>query len=115
MSRDPSLCESSLSAPKAISHFDLPTAHDILVSEIAKLQVMRCSIVAKPYELENNAAYIQQLCKLVANHIEVVMADAGSSLTCANIDETYAHAIHDDGADCAAQLSKAAWAMESAA
>lgn len=114
MIRDPSFCKALLSAPKAISRFDLPAAHDILVSEIAKLQVIRCSIVAKPYELENNAAYIEQLCKLVANHIEVVMADASSSITCANIDETDAQSILDAGDDCAAQLNKAAWAMEEA-
>ena len=75
---------------------------------------MRVSVVASTDALENNAAYIETLCKLVAHHVEAIMADADASLTAGKIDETDASAIEDAGSDCAGQINAAAWAMEAA-
>jgi len=94
--------------------FDPFKAHDEFAAKVAALQLMRVSPRANTDELENNAAYIEQLCKLVANHVEAIMADADSSLSIGKIDETDASAIEDAGSDCAGQINNAAWAMEAA-
>ena len=92
--------------------FDPFKSHDEMAAKIAALQPMRHGNTAKPYELENNAGYIEQLCKLVADHVEAVMADADASQSDFKIDETLAHTIVDVGSDCAGALNEAAWAME---
>jgi len=94
--------------------FDPFKAHEEFIDSVAALKLMRVSLSAKTDELENNAAYIEQLCKLVANHVEAIMADVGASIATGKIDETDAGAIEDAGSDCAGQINKAAWAMEAA-
>ena len=81
--------------------FDPFKAHDEFAAKVAALQLMRVSPRANTDELENNAAYIETLCKLVANHVEAIMADADASLSTGKIDETDASAIRASVFNCA--------------
>jgi len=94
--------------------FDPFKAHEEFLDEIAALRPISIGVAANRHELEARAEYIERLCKLVANHVEANMADAGASLSTGKIDETDASAIEDAGSDCAGQINKAAWAMEAA-
>lgn len=86
-----------------------------LIEKIKKLDPYRFGLSATAEELEGRARYIEELCKLVANHIESLLADASVSVSVAKIDEEDARAIIDMGADLAAQLTEAAWQTMEAA
>lgn len=88
--------------------YDPHKAHSDLVAAIGGLAVAKLGVRAQSADLEHNASYITDLTKLVANHIEALMADADASVGCRRISEEDARAIEDMGCDLAAQLTHAA-------
>ena len=95
--------------------FDALASQAEFLAKAAKLDPIKLGLHADPASLEMRANYITDLTKLVADHIESLMADASASLTAGHIDEEDARAIADLGDDCAGQLQRAAdLAMEAA-
>jgi hypothetical protein len=78
------------------------------LAKVANLEPFIMGLRAGPEELEGRAEYIRQFAKAAADHIEELMADASSSISCGRIDEEDARAIADAGDDCAGQLMRAA-------
>lgn len=84
------------------------------LAKLARLDPFKFGLRAGPEELEGRAAYIKSLTKLVANHLEEVMADAAASVSLGSITEEDARTIEDYGADLAGQLIRAANLCEAA-
>lgn len=89
--------------------FNIHNSQAALIRAISNLRPYSMGPRATADELENNAGYIEQLCKLVAEHVEEVMAEAGSSTSAFRIDETDARGLRDIGCDLAGQLNEAAY------
>jgi len=88
--------------------FDALASQAEFLAKAAKLDPIKLGLRADPASLEMRASYISDLTKLIADHIESLMADASASLTVGHVDEGDARAIADMGDDCAAQLLRAA-------
>jgi hypothetical protein len=99
--------------------FSAEAAHADLVARIAAIQprdvgTRHTGYMATPDELEDAGAYIECICKAVADHVEAVLANASASINAGSIDEKDARFISDAGSDLAGDLFKAAEAMEAA-
>jgi len=90
--------------------FNITQSQSDLASAIANLEPWKLGLHPTPDALEGRGAYLKALCKLVADHVEDCMADAASSQSAVEIDETeYTGAILDVGGDCAGVLQRAAF------
>ena len=92
--------------------FNIAAAQVALVENIAKLEPFIIGLHPSPDTLEGRAAYINALCKLVAEHVEDCMADAAANQSAHKIDETSARELASVGSDLADAVMRAAHAME---
>jgi hypothetical protein len=88
--------------------FNAEASKTNFLAKVANLEPFIMGLRAGSEELEGRAEYIRSLTKVVADHIEELMADASVSISCGRIDDEDARAIADAGDDCAGQLMRAA-------
>lgn len=88
--------------------FNAEASKTDFLAKVGKLEPFNLGLRASADDLEGRAEYIRSLTKAVADHIEELMADASSSISCGRIDDEDARAIADVGSDCAGQLMRAA-------